>query len=48
MSAREQADFVSQSRKAFNRSLCRLVLKKKKKKRNVGESFRAEKRNEHA
>ena len=29
MSAREQADSVSQSRKVFNRSLCRLFLKEK-------------------
>lgn len=29
MSAREQADSVSQSSKVFNRSLCRLFLKEK-------------------
>lgn len=29
MSAREQADSVSQSRKVFNRSLCHLFLKEK-------------------
>ena len=32
MSAREQADSVSQSCKAFNRSLCRLFLKRLKEK----------------
>lgn len=33
MSAREQADSVSQSRKAFNRSLCRLFFKRLKEQR---------------
>lgn len=32
MSAREQADSVNQSCKAFNRSLCRLFLKRLKEK----------------